>query len=103
MSKLEQSQLQAGGFVRLKAKVDQSVTEEVVARRYGSPALGDRVVVRLSADRLGPAEDLAMEYLGLDPSGSEQAAGPADAAGAGLCQLGTDASSRARQVCAEFW
>ena len=30
MSKLEQSQLMAGGFVRVKSKVDDKVTEQVV-------------------------------------------------------------------------
>lgn len=67
MSSWEQTQLAAGGFVSMNSKIDEAVTEPVVARTYGGEPLGDRVVVRLSADRLGPAEDLAMEYLGLEP------------------------------------
>nr|MCU0979647.1 DNA-binding protein [Pirellulaceae bacterium] len=70
MSQWEQAQLDAGGFVATKSKIDARTTEDVVGRRYGGPALGERVVVRLGADRLGPAEDLAMEYLGLEPRGA---------------------------------
>ncbi len=66
------AQLAAGGMVAPTAKVDESATEKVVARRYTGAALGDRVVVRLSADRLGPAEDLAMEFLGLQPEGESK-------------------------------
>jgi hypothetical protein len=75
MSQWEQSQLDAGGFVAAKSKIDPQTTEEVVARRYGGAALGERAVVRLGADRLGPAEDLAMEYLGLEPRGTSAALG----------------------------
>ncbi len=60
-----EAQLAAGGLVPVKARVDPRAVEQVVARRYGGAPLGERVVVRLSAERLGPAEDLAMEFLGL--------------------------------------
>jgi hypothetical protein len=67
------AQLAAGGMVAVNAKVaDVEVTEQVVARRYTGAPLGARVVVRLSADRLGPAEDLAMEFLGLQPDGESK-------------------------------
>lgn len=66
------AQLAAGGMVHVHSKVDTNATEKVVARRYTGAALGDQVVVRLSADRLGPAEDLAMEYLGLKPDGESK-------------------------------
>ncbi|WP_286762794.1 MULTISPECIES: DNA-binding protein [Rhodopirellula] len=66
------AQLAAGGMVHVNSKVDANATEKVVARRYTGAALGDQVVVRLSADRLGPAEDLAMEYLGLQPDGESK-------------------------------
>lgn len=66
------AQLAAGGMVAVNAKVDATATEQVVARRYTGPALGDRVVVRLSATRLGPAEDLAMEFLGLQADGESK-------------------------------
>ncbi|WP_186774962.1 DNA-binding protein [Allorhodopirellula solitaria] len=69
------AQLAAGGMVAASAKVDQNATEKVVARRYTGAALGGRVVVRLSADRLGPAEDLAMEFLGLQPAGESKPIG----------------------------
>src|SRR5215471_8255679 len=45
-------------------QVDAGAAEQVVARTYRHPALGGRVVVRLASDRLGQAEDLAMEFLG---------------------------------------
>ncbi len=72
MSKYETRQLEAGGLVGAKSKVDVKATEEVVARRYRGEALGDRIVVRLGADRLGPAVDLAMEYLGLEAIGASK-------------------------------
>ena len=58
------AQLEAGGLVLTKAKVDAASTEQIVARAYRHPALGDRPVIRLASDRLGQAEDLAMEFLG---------------------------------------
>jgi hypothetical protein len=57
-------QLDAGGLLPVKSKVDADAAEQVVARTYRHPALGDRPVVRLASDRLGQAEDLAMEFLG---------------------------------------
>ena len=56
--------LEAGGLLLPKAKVDAASTEQIVARAYRHPALGDRTVIRLAPDRLGQAEDLAMEFLG---------------------------------------
>ncbi|RCS54072.1 hypothetical protein DTL42_02670 [Bremerella cremea] len=58
--------LNAGGLVPVKAKVDKGSSEEVVARTYQHPALGDRPLVRISSARLGQAEDLAMEFLGFE-------------------------------------
>ncbi len=60
------AQLDAGGLVGLDAKVDEKSTETMVARTYGAPVLGDRVVIRLTSERLVPAEDLSMEFLGLE-------------------------------------
>ncbi len=57
-------QLEAGGMLPAGSKVDAGATEQVVARTYHHPALGDRPVIRLTSDRLGEAEDLAMEFLG---------------------------------------
>jgi hypothetical protein len=37
-----------------------------VARTYRHAALGERPVIRLASDRLGQAEDLAMEFLGFE-------------------------------------
>lgn len=59
-------QLDAGGLLAAKAKVDAGATEQIVARTYRHPALGERPVIRLASDRLGQAEDLAMEFLGFD-------------------------------------
>ncbi len=60
------SQIDAGGLVGLDEKVDEKSTETMVARTYGAPVLGDRVIIRLSSERLVPAEDLSMEFLGLE-------------------------------------
>ncbi len=65
-----QRQLDAGGFAPAKAKCDAATTETIVARSYSAAALGPRVVVKLSSDRLVAAEDLAMEYLGFQPQGT---------------------------------
>ena len=37
-------QLEAGGLLPAKAKVDADATEQIVARTYSHPALGDRRV-----------------------------------------------------------
>ncbi|MCO8121995.1 DNA-binding protein [Stieleria sp. TO1_6] len=71
-NKAVESQLAAGGMLPIGTKVDPKSTEKVVARTYGGAALGDRKVVRLGAERLGPAEDLAMEFLGLEPAGESK-------------------------------
>jgi hypothetical protein len=60
-------QLEAGGLLPARTKVDVEATEQIVTRTYRHPALGDRPVVRLASDRLGQAEDLAMEFLGFGP------------------------------------
>jgi len=57
-------QLEAGGLLPANAKVDDAAAEQIVARSYRHPALGERPVIRLASDRLGQAEDLAMEFLG---------------------------------------
>ena len=59
-------QLEAGGLLSAKSKVDKNAVEQVVARTYTHAALGDRPVIRLASDRLGQAEDLAMEFLGFE-------------------------------------
>lgn len=59
-------QLEAGGLVLPKSKVDAGATEQIVARSYRHPALGSRLVVRLASERLGQAEDVAMEFLGFE-------------------------------------
>lgn len=58
--------LEAGGVVLVKAKIDADAAEQIVARSYHHPVLGSRQVVRLASDRLGKAEDLAMEFLGFN-------------------------------------
>ncbi len=59
-------QLDAGGLLVAKSKVDTDAAEPVVARTYRHPALGARAVIRLASERLGQAEDLAMEFLGFE-------------------------------------
>ena len=58
--------LDAGGMLPAGTKCDAAAAEQVVARTYRHPALGDRPVIRLASDRLGQAEDLAMEFLGFE-------------------------------------
>ena len=58
--------LAAGAIVPVDASLPEDVpTDLVSARSYRSPVLGDRVVVRLTADSLAPGDDLAMEFLGM--------------------------------------
>ncbi|HUR05775.1 MAG TPA: DNA-binding protein, partial [Nonomuraea sp.] len=47
----------------------------MTTRRYRHPGLDDRVVVRLVAGELGPAEDLAASFLGLAPDGEPAVVG----------------------------
>ncbi|MER7668390.1 hypothetical protein ABTY61_07965 [Kitasatospora sp. NPDC096128] len=50
-----------------------SAADVLTARGYAHPALDGRRIVRLVPGALGPAEDLALEFLGLAPEG-----GPAE-------------------------
>jgi hypothetical protein len=60
--------LDAGALVPIKAKVkDARHVDEISARRYRHAGLGDRPVVRLSADNLAQGDDLEREFLGFDP------------------------------------
>ncbi len=83
-------QLEAGGLVLTKAKVDADATEQIVARTYRHPALGDRPVIRLASDRLGQAEDLAMEFLGFEAPAVSAPLALAAAPQPGLRRLGID-------------
>lgn len=66
--------LEAGALVPVKSKVDKTFpVDPVSARQYGHAALGDRPVVKLTADSLAQGDDLAMEFLGFD---SPTVAGP---------------------------
>ncbi|MEV6396749.1 hypothetical protein AB0M39_18505 [Streptomyces sp. NPDC051907] len=58
--------LEAGAVLPLGADAG----DELTARAYGHPALEGRTVVRLVPDALGPAEDLALEYLGFAGAGT---------------------------------
>ncbi|MFE6099164.1 DNA-binding protein [Streptomyces laurentii] len=70
MSAADNAQLLAAGAV-LPADAREAGPSAVAltARAYRHPVLGeDRVVVRLAASELGPAEDLAAGFLGLEPA-----------------------------------
>jgi hypothetical protein len=59
--------LEAGGLVPVKSKIAKdSTVDRISARVYRHPALGDRPVVRLTADGLAQGDDLAMEFLGFE-------------------------------------
>ncbi|WP_395293628.1 hypothetical protein ACF9IK_08455 [Kitasatospora hibisci] len=45
-----------------------SAADVLTARTYAHPVLGERRVVRLVPGALGPAEDLAVDFLGLKPA-----------------------------------
>ncbi|MET8699423.1 hypothetical protein ABZW10_11230 [Kitasatospora sp. NPDC004723] len=45
-----------------------SAADVLTARGYAHPALGDRRIVRLVPGALGPAEDAAVDFLGLAPA-----------------------------------
>jgi hypothetical protein len=64
--------LRAGGLAPPGARTGEPA-DPVRARRYRHPALGDRPVVRLVADALGPAEDIALAAVGLEPAGESDA------------------------------
>ncbi|EDL62252.1 hypothetical protein [Gimesia maris] len=67
--------LAAGGLLPIKTKADEVTTESIVARSYQHPALNGRPVIRLASERLGEAEDLAMDFLGFEPPEISQAVG----------------------------
>ncbi|MCA9038065.1 MAG: hypothetical protein KDA91_23230, partial [Planctomycetaceae bacterium] len=57
--------LEAGALLAPKTKLkDAAGIDEVSARAYRHPALGDRVVVRLTPDNLAAGEDLTLSFLG---------------------------------------
>jgi len=57
--------LAAGGVVDTTAKVPAGqAVDEVTARAYAHPALGDRRVIRVAADKLAPALDAEMAFVG---------------------------------------
>ncbi|MFJ5925569.1 hypothetical protein ACIQF6_23470 [Kitasatospora sp. NPDC092948] len=55
------------GQVAAAADADSTV-DTLTARSYRHPGLDGRTVVRLVPGALGPAEDLAVEFLGLEPA-----------------------------------
>ena len=64
MAKPEQL-LAAGAFLSAKEKLkNDTAVDSVSARVYRHPALGNRPVVRLTADNLAEGDDLTMEFLG---------------------------------------
>ena len=68
------SLLEAGALLPVKQKVPKDeIVDTVSARSYSHPALGDRVVVRLTADSVAQGDDLAMEYRGFE---SPEVTGP---------------------------
>ncbi len=60
---LQEAQLEAGGYLSKKPESDPPTCEQVVARVYSGGPLGDRVVVRLTSDHGGVAEDLLAQYF----------------------------------------
>ncbi|KQX50083.1 MULTISPECIES: hypothetical protein [unclassified Streptomyces] len=62
--------LKAGAVLPADAEGAGDAAVELTARTYRHAVLGEeRVVVRLAAAELGPAEDLATGFLGLEPHG----------------------------------
>ncbi|MYV70418.1 DNA-binding protein, partial [Streptomyces sp. SID2131] len=68
--------LAAGAVLPPGARDAGASAVDLTARTYRHPVLGeDRVVVRLAAAELGPAEDLAAGFLGLEPHGEPAVVG----------------------------
>ncbi|WP_406132612.1 DNA-binding protein [Streptomyces zaomyceticus] len=62
--------IRAGAVLPADAEGAGASAVELTARSYRHPVLGEeRVVIRLAASELGPAEDLAAGFLGLEPHG----------------------------------
>ena len=60
-----QRALSAGGLVAADATIPAGEPADIVcARAYRHPGLKDRVVVRLSPEAFGAADDLEMQFLG---------------------------------------
>lgn len=59
---------QAGGVAPLSTDPDKRL-DQVSARHFSHPALGERVVTRLVPDTLGQAEELSMEFHGFASQG----------------------------------
>ncbi|MBD0710860.1 DNA-binding protein [Streptomyces sp. CBMA291] len=63
--------LKAGAVLPAGTEGAGAAAADLTARAYRHPALGeDRVVIRLATAELGPAEDLAAGFLGLEPQGA---------------------------------
>ncbi|SDK46667.1 DNA-binding protein [Nonomuraea jiangxiensis] len=67
--------LKAGGVRPPEAAGAGEGAVPLVARAYRHPGLDDRVVVRLVAEELRAAEDLAAGFLGLEPAGEPEVIG----------------------------
>ncbi|WP_103502374.1 hypothetical protein [Streptomyces sp. SM14] len=63
------------GAVLPSGSTEREDADVLTARTYTHPALGDRCVVRLVPVTLGDAEDLALEFLGLERRGEAPAVG----------------------------
>lgn len=67
MADTTKSLLDAGALVPIKTKIKEvDHVDEISARRYRHPAMGDQPVVRLTADKLAQGDDLEMEFLGFE-------------------------------------
>ena len=58
------SLLEAGAWLPVKTKADQETVETISARHYSHPALPNRKVVQIAAERTGIAEDRALDVFG---------------------------------------
>ncbi|MFF7260468.1 DNA-binding protein [Streptomyces sp. NPDC008159] len=67
-ARVSHEELPAGAVLPLGTEGAGERAVPLTARSYTHPALDDRVVVRLVAGELGPAEDLAAGHLGLEPA-----------------------------------
>ncbi|WP_166824249.1 hypothetical protein [Thalassoroseus pseudoceratinae] len=59
--------LEAGALLPKKTRISKKEQVDAIsARAYQHPAMGERVVVRLTPDSLSQGDDLEMEFLGFD-------------------------------------
>ena len=72
---IDEQLLEAGAWLPTKTKADEDTVESISARKYAHPALPDRVIVQVTAERTGVAEDRALDVFGFQLEGTSEPLG----------------------------